>query len=223
MDKLLIDPKPKYLPLYEPMGRPMLPAKYPEIISSDTSAPSIPSTPIPVVPMSESSSLPIPKKSFSFSYSIIIGIVVLLCFVFFAIYYNYKSDKNRKNNIVPIYAKNYKVSLDEMKEDAKKFIKNTVDTVSSYKDYIQNLGGKYFSSTYIEKGTLRTSAPTIPPKPTPKKKSVKKTATAAAAAAATVEATASSSPSVKPVNTIKSTPANTTAPTTIIQESKKTK
>lgn len=220
MDKLLIDPKPKYLPLYEPMGRPMLPAKYPEIISSDTSAPSIPSTPIPVVPMSESTSLPIPKKSFSFSYSIIIGIIVLLCFVFFTIYHNYKSDKNRKNNIVPIYAKNYKVSLDEIKEDAKKFIKNTVDTVSSYKDYIQNLGGKYFSSTYIEKRTLRTSAPTIPPKPTPKKKSVKKTA------AATVEATAkaaSSSPSVKPVNTIKSTPANTTAPTTIIEEIKKTK
>ena len=112
-----------------------------------------------------------------------------------------------------------------MKEDAKKFIKNTVNTVSSYKDYIQNLGGKYFSSTYIEKGTLRTSAPTIPPKPTPKKKSVGKTATAAATAtvAATAAATASSSPSVKPVNTIKSTPANTTEPTTIIQESKKTK
>ena len=221
MEKLLIDPKPKYLPLYPSLP----PTKYPEIIPSDTSAPSIPSTPIPVVPITESSSLPIPKKSFSFSYSIIIGIVVLLCFVFFAIYYNYKSDKNRKNNIVPIYAKNYKVSLDEMKEDAKKFIKNTVNTVSSYKDYIQNLGGKYFSSTYIEKGTLRTSAPTIPPKPTPKKKSVGKTATAAATVAATVAATAtaSSSPSVKPVNTIKSTPANTTEPTTIIQESKKTK
>jgi hypothetical protein len=138
--------------------------------------------------------------------------VALVCFVFFAIYYNYKSDKNRKNHILPIYTKNYKVSLDELKDDAKKFIKNTVDTVSSYRDYIQNLGGKYFSNTYIEKGTLRTSAPTIPPKK-------KKLAAPTAAAPTTADPTAAASSSIKPANTIKSTPANTTAPTTITKES----
>jgi hypothetical protein len=199
MEKLLIDPKPKYLPLYEPRPS-LLPAKYPEIIPSETSTPV--SLPVELNPIP--SPLPIPKKSFS--YSVIIGMVALVCFVFFAIYYNYKSDKNRKNHILPIYTKNYKVSLDELKDDAKKFIKNTVDTVSSYRDYIQNLGGKYFSNTYIEKGTLRTSAPTIPPKPTPKKKLAAATTTAA-------------SSSINPANTIKSTPANTTAPTTITKES----
>jgi hypothetical protein len=200
MEKLLIDPKPKYLPLYEPIEPPLLPAKYPEIIPSETSTPV--SLPVELNPIP--SPLPIPKKSFS--YSVIICMVALVCFVFFAIYYNYKSDKNRKNHILPIYTKNYKVSLDELKDDAKKFIKNTVDTVSSYRDYIQNLGGKYFSNTYIEKGTLRTSAPTIPPKPTPKKKLAAATTTAA-------------SSSINPANTIKSTPANTTAPTTITKES----
>jgi hypothetical protein len=186
----------------------LLPAKYPEIIPSETSTPA--SLPVELNPIP--SPLPIPKKSFS--YSVIIGLVALVCFVFFAIYYNYKSDKNRKNHILPIYTKNYKVSLDELKDDAKKFIKNTVDTVSSYRDYIQNLGGKYFSNTYIEKGTLRTSAPTIPPK---KKKLAAPTAAAPTAAAPTAAAAASSS--IKPANTIKSTPANTTAPTTITKES----
>ena len=73
MEKLLIDPKPKYLPLYEPM-KPTLPSKYTEYPLPSTSILPPPTTlPSTSIPVSD-----IPKKSYS--YSVIIGIVVLVCF-----------------------------------------------------------------------------------------------------------------------------------------------
>ena len=204
MEQLIIDPKPKYLPLYEPMEPPVLPSKYPYSIPPSTTLPT--STPTNLSNVSSA----IPKKSFS--YTVIIGIVVLVCFVFYAIYYNYKSDKNNKNHILPNYTKHYKVSLDEMKDDAKKFIKNTVDTLSSYRDYIQNFTGKYFSGMHIEKGTLKTSSPKKPviTSSPPKLKNT----------SSVTPSTPKPSVLPSPTDTIKSSPAKTTAPTTISKESK---
>jgi hypothetical protein len=210
MEKLLIDPKPKYLPLYEPIEPPLLPAKYTESITTVSPvSPTMPiSVPIPVpADIIEDSS--IPKKSFS--YIVIIGIVSIVFFVFYAIYYTYKSNQNRKNHILPMYIKNYKVSLDEMKDDSKKYIKSTVDTLISYRDYIQNLSRKYFYGMRVEKGTLRTSAPRPAATTIPKKKPEHPVNTP-------TSTTAKNKSTVTPANTTKSTPAKTTAPTTIIKE-----
>jgi hypothetical protein len=207
MEKLLIDPKPKYLPLYEPIEPPLLPAKYTESITPVS--PTMPiSVPIPV-PADIIEDSAIPKKSFS--YMVIIGIVSLVFFVFYAIYYTYKSNQNRKNHILPMYIKNYKVSLDEMKDDSKKFIKSTVDTLISYRDYIQNLSRKYFYGMRVEKGTLRTSAPRPAATTIPKKKPEHPVNTP-------TSTTAKNKSTVTPANTTQSTPAKTTAPTTIIPE-----
>ena len=210
MENLLIDPKPKYLPLYE---KTILPSKSIIIptptITTNTSFPE----PIKTEPIKTEiiETTNIPKKSFlsSLSYNMIIGIVVLVCFVFYTIYYNYKSDKNKKNYILPIYTKQYKVTLDEMKDDAKKFIKNTVDTLSSYKDYIMNLSRQYFYGMQIEKGTLRTSAPKKP-QSTPSSSTKKPTEVPSTPSSVTATPV--------PISTIKSDPAKTSAPTTLTKE-----
>jgi len=99
--------------------------------------------------------VPIGHRMFS-STTIIIWIFILFGFVFFMIYYSFKYTTNESNYIIKGNAKSFKLSLDEIKEDVKDFLRRWIEWFQSWNENISDKSRQFFFRQHVENNTFKS-------------------------------------------------------------------
>ena len=89
-------------------------------------------------------------------FSFIIWIFILLCFVIFMIYYSVKYRTNESNYIIKNNATSFKLSLDEIKEDIKDFLRRWIDWSKSWNENISDKSRQFFFRQHVENNTFKS-------------------------------------------------------------------
>jgi len=99
--------------------------------------------------------VPIGPTMFS-STTIIIWVFILFSFVFFMIYYSFKYTMNESNYIIKSNAKSFKLSLDEIKEDVKEFLRKWIELFQSWNENISDKSRQFFFRQHVENNTFKS-------------------------------------------------------------------
>jgi predicted PurR-regulated permease PerM len=87
----------------------------------------------------------------------IIWFFILLVFIVFVLYYSIKYRQNESSYIIKKNAKKFKITLDELKEDIKIFLRRWVEWVRSWNDNIYDKSSQFFFRQHIENGGFKSS------------------------------------------------------------------
>jgi hypothetical protein len=110
---------------------------------------------LPVGQVERIEEIPIGPQMFSFTHWII-WILILLCFVVFMIYYSFKYTTNESNYIIKGNATSFKLSLDEIKEDIKDFLRRWIEWVQSWNENISDKSRQFFFRQHVEDNTFKS-------------------------------------------------------------------
>jgi hypothetical protein len=96
------------------------------------------------------------KENSMFSYTtIIMWGSILLLFIIFTIYYSIKYKANESNYIIKGNATSFKISLDEIKEDFKDFLRRWIEWFQSWNENISEKSKQFFFRQHVEDNTFK--------------------------------------------------------------------
>jgi uncharacterized protein YxeA len=92
----------------------------------------------------------------------ILWILILVLFIVLALYYAIKYALNESGYIIKKNAKEYKVSLDEMKSDIKNWLRGWVEGIQDWNENLASKTNQFFFRQHVDKGTFKSTKYKIP-------------------------------------------------------------
>ena len=98
----------------------------------------------------------------------ILWILILVLFIVIAVYYSIKYAMNESGYLIKKNAKGYKISLDEMTSDVKKWLRGWVEGIQEWNENLSSKTNQFFFRQHVDKGTFKATKYKIPKNLIPK-------------------------------------------------------
>jgi uncharacterized protein YxeA len=98
----------------------------------------------------------------------ILWILILVFFIVIAVYYSIKYAMNESGYLIKKNAKGYKISLDEMTSDVKKWLRGWVEGIQEWNENLSSKTNQFFFRQHVDKGTFKATKYKIPKNLIPK-------------------------------------------------------
>lgn len=92
----------------------------------------------------------------------ILWILILVLFIVLALYYAIKYALNESGYLIKKNAKGYKISLEEMKSDMKKWLRSWIEGIQEWNENLSNKTNQFFFRQHVKNGTFKTTKYKIP-------------------------------------------------------------
>jgi uncharacterized protein YxeA len=98
----------------------------------------------------------------------ILWILILVLFIVLVLYYSIKYAMNKSGYLIKKNAKGYKISLDEMTSDVKKWLRGWVEGIQEWNENLSSKTNQFFFRQHVDKGTFKATKYKIPKNLIPK-------------------------------------------------------
>ena len=98
----------------------------------------------------------------------ILWILILVLFIVITVYYSIKYAMNESGYLIKKNAKGYKISLDEMTSDVKKWLRGWVEGIQEWNENLSSKTNQFFFRQHVDKGTFKATKYKIPKNLIPK-------------------------------------------------------
>ena len=98
----------------------------------------------------------------------ILWILILVLFIVLVLYYSIKYAMNESGYLIKKNAKGYKISLDEMTSDVKKWLRGWVEGIQEWNENLSSKTNQFFFRQHVDKGTFKATKYKIPKNLIPK-------------------------------------------------------
>ena len=98
----------------------------------------------------------------------ILWILILVFFIVITVYYSIKYAMNESGYLIKKNAKGYKISLDEMTSDVKKWLRGWVEGIQEWNENLSSKTNQFFFRQHVDKGTFKATKYKIPKNLIPK-------------------------------------------------------